>query len=80
MSARHEPPFIVVFIGALFGFHFPGIAFAIFALLALLKLFSAIVSTRQRLYNTWVDVDSEAASWYYRNRARVLTRLGLIGR
>ena len=80
MSARRAPPLFVGLISALFAFHFPRTTVAFFALLALSKLLSAAASTRQRLYSKWCEIDSEAASWYYRNRARVLARLALIGR
>lgn len=83
MSGSDGAGLLVGFLGALIGLYFPEIIIGIVGLFVFSRI-SLFVMGRFRVFwedsgrNIFDQLDSRCASWYYRNRVRVLVWLGRI--
>lgn len=87
MSGSKSPPLIVGLIGAYIGLQFPQLVIGLVAVFVLVKVILGVnylirewLSRRNESMEWYEKIDSKIVSMYYRNRAKILSKLGIIGK
>lgn len=87
MKGSKDPPLIVGLIGAYIGLEFPQLVIGLVVVFVSLKIILSAnylirdwFSRRDERMEWYEKMDSRIVSMYYRNRAKILSKLGTIGK
>jgi hypothetical protein len=87
MKGLKSPPLIVGLMGAYIGLQFPQLVIGFAVVLVSVKVILSVdylirdwLSRRNESMEWYENMDSKIISMYYRNRAKILSKLGIIGR
>lgn len=87
MQESQSPPIAIGLLGALLGMIYPKTIIIVFGLCGLYVGFKfasheiqSTLEDREESLNWYETLESRAVSFYYRNRAKLLSKIGIIGR